>query len=111
VVNSYTVKKGDLWTGPTVTVNHSDPAFDFTGCEIKSQLRLTPSAGEVIYPLVIAPDFSTLGEVSFQMGAPGTATATFPPQNLVGDVVISRDSPLFGMFSALLEPAAADVTL
>ncbi len=94
-----TVKKGDLWPGYTVTVNHTDPTFDFTGCTIEAQLRATPAGGEVLYNFVITPDFSTLGSVTFDLTIPGVDTRPLPPQALVSDVIISRVLPSFGPYT------------
>lgn len=93
------VKKGDLWSGYTITVKHDDPTFDFTGCDIRAQLRTTPPAGEVLYTFDITPDFSTLGIAVFALAIPGVDTAKLPPQALVSDVVISRDAPAFGPYT------------
>jgi len=95
----YSVKKGDLFTGPTITVNHSDPTFDFTGCVIASDLRASPPALELLYAFVITPDFSTLGQVSFSLTIPGSVTFALPVAPLVADVVISRDTPSFGPYT------------
>jgi hypothetical protein len=101
MAEKYTVKRGDIWVGPVVTVVHNDPTFDFTGCDVKAQLRANPPAGEILYTFEFTPDFSTLGQVVFNLTIAGVDTGKLPPQTLVSDVVLSRDSPSFGPYTVV----------
>lgn len=96
---TYQLRRGDRWTGPPLTFLKTGQDFSAGGgTVVRCQLRDSPD-GQVRYEFALTSTYPAVGQMQTQLIVPGDITVNWPVRKLVGDVEVSRVSPVFGPYT------------
>jgi hypothetical protein len=93
---SQSIPKGDRWLVPVTVTIPDDTDFDWSGILAKCEIRFANSS-TLFATLTPSADLSVVGSATFVLELTGAQTIGLTiGDNLVGDLVVYRSSPVFG---------------
>jgi hypothetical protein len=95
ITRQYLSRRGDVWEGETFRLISPLGAAYWTNFEVRSQIRITANAPEIIHQFVITPVVTTEGSngvLTFQINLSEAESLGIIPGFYVGDIDVKSDS-------------------
>lgn len=95
ITRQFISRRGDAWEGATFRLISDQGAAYWTNPIVRSQIRVTANASEVIHQFVITPVITTEGSngvLTFQINLSEVESSAILPGFYVGDIDVKSDS-------------------